>query len=145
MYTGSCRRIMLDNTFSDRLMREVEAPDVAAKKHDQSFNGLGISDIGVVFVPNLQKDHWWCAVFEFQNECVWYIDTMFSDLIMQHREVLEKLICDSKWEGEKLVDWKTDVVKIMELQSCGVIMLCSIKERAYQFTYRFGVGRLDLA
>uniref|UniRef100_A0A803MXY6 Rad51-like C-terminal domain-containing protein n=1 Tax=Chenopodium quinoa TaxID=63459 RepID=A0A803MXY6_CHEQI len=47
LYTGSCRRIMLDNKFSGRLMRDVEASNVAAKKHGQCFNGLAISDIGV--------------------------------------------------------------------------------------------------
>uniref|UniRef100_A0A803MVQ3 Uncharacterized protein n=1 Tax=Chenopodium quinoa TaxID=63459 RepID=A0A803MVQ3_CHEQI len=74
-----------------RIIDKEEEPKVAARKHVQSFKGLAISNIGVVFVPVLQKEHWWCLTLDLRDECLWYIDSMFPDPVKRHRAILEKL------------------------------------------------------
>uniref|UniRef100_A0A803MM33 Uncharacterized protein n=1 Tax=Chenopodium quinoa TaxID=63459 RepID=A0A803MM33_CHEQI len=109
----------------DRLIKEVEAHNVATKKHGQSFKGLSIIDIRVgVFGGRF--------LYPFCNRTTDGVSLWILGMSAYGTLIPCSLILIHNTE-----------MSLKRCQSCGVIMLLGIKECAYQFTHH--LGSVDVA
>ncbi|XP_021745185.1 uncharacterized protein LOC110711119 [Chenopodium quinoa] len=117
-YKGKSKRIMIDVTFSERVIADEETPEVAATKHGGILKGLScknITVVSVVFVnwcwiwnvmvsykelmstdavicSCLEKEHWWCAAFYMKENKIYIINFVYSGGTTEHSAILLKLV-----------------------------------------------------
>ncbi|KAL2922774.1 Ubiquitin-like-specific protease 1A [Bienertia sinuspersici] len=115
-------------------------------KHLPSVSALRFQ---VIFVPVLERSHWWAVGVSIKTEEVWVIDSLKRKPLDYHRAMIEKVcdgvdiflnVIDVRWELGTIKRWDKKEV-VMELQedgnSCGVRMLLAIKGCAQRFTTNF--------
>uniref|UniRef100_A0A803MTJ3 CCHC-type domain-containing protein n=1 Tax=Chenopodium quinoa TaxID=63459 RepID=A0A803MTJ3_CHEQI len=64
---------------------------------DVPSRNIAIASFIYVFIPVLQKEHWWCAAFHLKDKKIWLIDSMYQEPAQTHDDVVDELVETSNY------------------------------------------------
>ncbi|XP_021726468.1 uncharacterized protein LOC110693630 [Chenopodium quinoa] len=138
-YKGLTKRVMFDHFFAAQVKARKHGLDLLGNRWSKPLSATKTNDVCVVFVPVLEKEHWWCISFALQHKTIWVIDSLFMNALVQHQTTIRELIqavdvmlhcVDPSWLINDMPLWELKQLEIpqqTDTKVCGVLMLRYVK------------------